>query len=567
MRIENLWRRTLIERQMIRGGLIVLWGVVMMVWMGAAPGVRGGAPGGGMQGPATQSGAQGGVTLFIAGDSTAASNSQAAMGWGIHFQDYFEPGKVKIVNGARSGLSSRTFMTGGAWEAIISKVKPHDYVIIQFGHNDNGPVDSFRFRGTMPSLGEETQEAHNARGEAETVHTYGWYMRKMIDQVKEKQANPIVISMTVRGEWKEGKVERGFGDYARLAGELARAEGVRYIDLTNMAADKYEELGEAAVKPFFPRDTTHNNPEGAKLNAEMIVSGIKALHEYALINGMSEKGRGVEVGPAKYAAAPKLAVPRGASREVFERWLNLPEIGDAKLPTIFLIGDSTVRNGRGDGVDGQWGWGDALAVYFDPAKVNLVNRAVGGTSSHSYMTAGYWERVLGMMKPGDMVVMQFGTNDNGGTSLPGVGEETRAGRGGAGPAAAGGGEPTHTFGWYMRKYVDDTRAKGGTAVVCTLVPRNQWREGKIVRTPNTQADWAREVARERKAGLLDLYESIASVYDGLGQEKTTALYADGRVHTGREGAELSAKIVLGEMRKLEGDPFAKYLREKPAANW
>ena len=97
------------------------------------------------------------------------------------------------------------------------------------------------------------------------------------------------------------------------------------------------------------------------------------------------------------------------------RHLDLPLPGDPSLPNLFLIGDSTVRNGRGDGINGQWGWGDPLAVYFDPAKVNLVNRAVGGTGARTFITIGYWDLVLSMLKPGDFVVMQFGTNNNGPT--------------------------------------------------------------------------------------------------------------------------------------------------------
>jgi lysophospholipase L1-like esterase len=241
-------------------------------------------------------------TLFIAGDSTATTGS----GWGTNFQGYFDPAKLKIVNGSRGGLSSRTFIRDGAWTPIISKVKARDYVIIQFGHNDNGPVDTGPMRGTMPSLGEETKEVPaSGTKKAETVHTFGWYMRQMINEVKAKDAVPLVVSMTVRGEWTDGKVERGFGDYARLAGELAKAEGVRYIDLTNMIADKYEELGQAKVKTFFPRDTTHTNLEGSKLSAEAIISGMKALHDDALINALSDQGRAVNAGPAKYVQMSK----------------------------------------------------------------------------------------------------------------------------------------------------------------------------------------------------------------------------------------------------------------------
>jgi len=69
----------------------------------------------------------------------------------------------------------------------------------------------------------------------------------------------------------------------------------------------------------------------------------------------------------------------------------LPEPANPKLPSVFLIGDSTVRNGsddgQGKGAEGQWGWGHPIADYFDLNKVNLVNRAVGGTSSRTYLIA------------------------------------------------------------------------------------------------------------------------------------------------------------------------------------
>ena len=257
-------------------------------------------------------------TLFIAGDSTAAVNSATQKGWGIGFQDYFDPAKLKIVNRAVSGLSSRTFITGGSWQRIISAVQPNDYVIIQFGHNDNGPVDSFRFRGTMASLGDETQEAHNAQNQPETVHTFGWYMKSMIKDVLDKGANPIVVSMTVRGEWvptpptADSKIERGFGDYAKLAVDLGKQQGVRTFDLTNFVADQYQQMGPEKVKALFPADTTHTNRDGADINAHAVISGIKALHEYALINAMTQKARDIPVASPDYVAAPKLAVPRGA---------------------------------------------------------------------------------------------------------------------------------------------------------------------------------------------------------------------------------------------------------------
>jgi rhamnogalacturonan acetylesterase len=226
------------------------------------------------------------------------------------------------------------------------------------------------------------------------------------------------------------------------------------------------------------------------------------------------------------------------------------------LPSIFLIGDSTVRNGRGDGNNGQWGWGDALAAYIDPSKANLVNRALGGTGARTYMRE--WPDVLAMVHKGDVVIMQFGTNDNGERgALSGVGDDTKT----------VGDETVHSFGWYLRKYIADVRDKGATPIVCTLVPRNIWKDGKIVRPAGSHADWARQVAKEQNAPLLDLYEAAASRYDELGQEKTTALFADGRVHTNHDGAEVLAAVVVQQLKALPDNPLAGYLRVSPAPTW
>jgi lysophospholipase L1-like esterase len=227
---------------------------------------------------------------------------------------------------------------------------------------------------------------------------------------------------------------------------------------------------------------------------------------------------------------------------------------------LFLIGDSTVRNGRGDGIDGlgQWGWGDPLAAYLDPAKINLVNRAVGGTGARTFMVQGYWDKVLAMLKPGDLVIMQFGHNDNGSSApIKGIGEDTEQRSG----------ETVHTWGWYLRKYIADTRAHGAIPILCTLIPRNIWENGKITRPTASHADWAREVAKAESVPLLDLYERIATQYDSLGETAVTALFADKRVHTTRAGAELNASVVATALRALPNDPAAPFLRADPAHVW
>src|SRR5688500_7180350 len=82
-------------------------------------------------------------------------------------------------------------------------------------------------------------------------------------------------------------------------------------------------------------------------------------------------------------------------------------------PVLYIIGDSTVRNGDGSGRNGQWGWGSFLSQYFDTTKISVQNHALGGRSSRTFITEGRWEKIHAALKEGDYVIMQFGHNDAG----------------------------------------------------------------------------------------------------------------------------------------------------------
>ena len=118
--------------------------------------------------------------LYIAGNSTAKNG--AKNGWGSHLQNYFDSTRLVVDNRARGGRSSRTFITEGLWEKLTNDLKPGDFVLIEFGHNDAGAInDTHRARGSIPALGDEIKEIENMlTGKHEIVHTFGWYMRKMI---------------------------------------------------------------------------------------------------------------------------------------------------------------------------------------------------------------------------------------------------------------------------------------------------------------------------------------------------------------------------------------------------
>ncbi len=496
-------------------------------------------------------------TIFIAGDSTAAKNNgNPIQGWGVPFADYFDPAKVNVINLARGGRSSRTFITEGLWDALLAQVKKGDTVLIQFGHNDGSPVnedasvprDKMRSRGSLGGLGDETREIDNViTGKREIVHTFGWYIRKMIADVKAKEATPIVLSLTVRNLWDGGKVERGSGRYRAWDRELAATAGVPFIDLTRLIADHYQTLGAGQVKGLFGPDHTHTNAAGADLNAAGVVAGLKGLRNPAVNYSelLSAKGAAVE--------ADRIG------------WLDLPEPADPQLPSIVLVGDSLVRNGRGDGAGGQWGWGDVLGRFFDAKKINVVNRAVGGLSSRTYLTQGHWERALALIKPGDFVVIQLGHNDSSPVNeaatvplekvrargtLKGSGEEIEAV---ASNILTKQPETVHTFGWYIRKYVREAKAAGATPVVLSLTPRKAWKDGKIIRSgADGYGGWSREVAEQEGVAFIDVNDLVASRYEALGADKLDPLFGDPSLHTSKAGAELNAGIIATELAKLPG---------------
>ena len=239
-----------------------------------------------------------------------------------------------------------------------------------------------------------------------------------------------------------------------------------------------------------------------------------------------------------------------------------------ELPTLWLIGDSTVRNGTlGDGSNlNQWGWGAPIVAYFNAEKINVVNRAFGGTSSRTFYSGFFWQNLRPQIKRGDFVILQFGANDNGGATgkgaLKGVGAETEEITRDRKP------ETVHTFGWYLEQFVKETRAQGATPIICSLTPRKNWTtDGHFRRDNTTHAAWAAEVAKSTGAPFVDLYELIARKYESLGSERVDALYVPTPkedLHTGWDGAVVNAECVIGGLKGLKENPLAPFF--SPRAN-
>ena len=226
-------------------------------------------------------------TLFLIGDSTVNNPTKGLLGWGTPIEKLFDPAKVRVVNKARGGRSSRTYYTEGIWDQVLAEIKPGDFVLMQFGHNDGGAMTGPKARASIKGNGDETKEVlEEASGKMVTVHSYGWYLRKYCTDAKAKGATAIVLSPIPRNIWKDGEtsVARASNDYGKWAAEAAKQVEAPFVDLNEIVAARYEKLGAEKVKAelFTAADHTHTTPAGAALNAECVVEGLRQLNDCPL---------------------------------------------------------------------------------------------------------------------------------------------------------------------------------------------------------------------------------------------------------------------------------------------
>lgn len=127
--------------------------------------------------------------LFLVGNSTMrtgtlGNGNNGQWGWGYFAHEYFDENRITVENHALGGTSSRTFYNR-LWPEVLEGVRKGDWVIIELGHNDNGPYDSGRARASIPGIGKDSLVVTiKETGVKETVYTYGEYMRRFIRDVK-----------------------------------------------------------------------------------------------------------------------------------------------------------------------------------------------------------------------------------------------------------------------------------------------------------------------------------------------------------------------------------------------
>ena len=479
--------------------------------------------------------------LFLIGNSTMrngtlGNGNNGQWGWGYFEHEYFDLNKISVENQALGGMSTRTYYNQ-LWPAVREALKPGDWVIISIGHNDGGLIDSGRARSVLKGTGHDSVEVTiKETGVKETVYTYGGYMRKYIADCRAKGANPILMSLTPRNAYDEqGKIVRK--PQGQWLEEISREQGVPYVDLNEISGAKLDMYGKWKESYHFYKDNIHTSRFGAVLNARSAAEGLAANTD-----------------------------PQLAPLQAMMKPLTLPAVAvkrETGKPVVFFTGDSTVKNEDKDD-DGMWGWASQAYTVFNPKKITCMNSARAGRSTRTFLNEGLWDRVYNSLQPGDFVLIQFGHNDIGPIDdkkmrgvIPGTSDSTKVFR----MKDSGKYELVYTFGWYLKKFIQDVREKGATPILVTITPRNEWKDGKIERRNDTYGKWYREVAEQTGTELVDLHNITADYLDKKcgSKDKAMKYYKRDHTHTSLLGAKTNAKSVAKGL-KANRSPLAEYLR-------
>ena len=219
--------------------------------------------------------------VFTTGDSTMKntdSDENGMWGWGAVANSVFDEKKCTVINAGKAGRSTRTFLYEGLWDNVYNSLEPGDYVLIQFGHNDIGPIDRDKERGVIASAADTCHIYRlQSNGQYKVIYSFGWYLKKFIQDVREKGATPILLSLTPRNEWPGGKIERRNDSYGKWYREVVAETGVEFVDVHNITADALDKIGREGAKEYYNNDHTHTSKRGAMLNAQSVAKGLKDI--------------------------------------------------------------------------------------------------------------------------------------------------------------------------------------------------------------------------------------------------------------------------------------------------
>ena len=505
--------------------------------------------------------------LFLVGNSTMrtgtlGNGNNGQWGWGFYAHEYYDENKITVENHALGGTSPRTFYTM-LWQPLLEAVKKGDYVFLELGHNDNGPIDSIRARSSYRPDGklevkEDSISIYNkVTRKQETVYTFGGYMRRFINEIRAKGATPILFTLTPRNDYEADnpkRIQRKLSDFTPAIFAIGKETNTPVIDLNDISATKLEQYGPWKANYHFYLDKIHSSAYGARMNAASAAEGILASND------------------------PQVAFLKSCLNDRVNP-KRCDQNRQQGKPMVFLCGDSTGKN-EDSNPDGMGGWGSQGYTVFDANKCVFQNQAKAGRSTRTYIDEGRWDEVYNSLQKGDVVLIQFGHNDIGGIKdgkERGVIASAKDSCAVYRMESSGIYQVIYSYGWYLKKMIRDTQEKGAIPVLLSLTPRNEWHEGNghsrgfiypvkektgksyIERRNETYGSWCRTVARETGCEFVDIHNITANALDKMGPKKAASYFKNDHTHTSLKGAQLNAQSLAKGLRDIQS-PVAWLLK-------
>jgi len=212
------------------------------------------------------------IKIFLAGDSTMSIKAEKNFpetGWGMPFIHFWNE-NLMVVNKAKNGRSTKTFLSEGLWKQIMDEATAGDYVFIQFGHND---------------------EVKSKVNTYTTPEEFTANLKKYIGDAREKKMIPVLMTPVARRKFDAaGKIEQTHQEYSALVLKVAAEEKLLFIDLDAQSMQLYQQFGVENSKllfcqlkpgehPNYPDgkdDNTHFNELGARLIAQLVLKEIRS---------------------------------------------------------------------------------------------------------------------------------------------------------------------------------------------------------------------------------------------------------------------------------------------------
>ncbi len=492
------------------------------------------------------------IKICLAGDSTVKSygSDNSIGGWGEYLQYYFDSDHVKIINKAEGGRSTRSYINQGRLADAVSQIGEGDYLFIQFGHNDARTDENAYLEHSVP-LGIPDENGiypTNAGIKSKTPQgiyefykdmpyseefysyesggTFKWFLRQYVDAARKVGAIPVLITPVARVFFDEnGKITPHHGEddgYVKAVLQVAEEMDVACVDMFEITKTMYEDYGVRVtqglqnIKSDGTMDITHYNKFGSNIVTNKLIEALRKAGIYACVYS-----------------------------KVSDRFVSKTE--DLKSAMVYVVGGTTVAGTYDDKyVIKKEGWGDYLQNYFAD-QITVLNMAVDGKSSKSYINESNYKNVFANIAEGDYLIIQFGTDD-----IDKANEENYTNP--KGDKETEGSFKYYLYNYYIKPAID----KKAIPIIVSPCPQSIFDNKQAVNVYSEYLAAIKEICLETDSYYIILNDVMLKTYTTNGEPKSDlchALYKNSSMgKNGRDviglskyGATETAKAILYQM--------------------